>query len=45
MGTEEPAHGPLQILFVGFETTEHFRGQIVRELLDLRGRGMIRAEE
>jgi hypothetical protein len=42
MGTEEPSYGPLQILFVGFETTERFQGEIVRELLDLRGRGMIR---
>jgi hypothetical protein len=42
MNTEEPRHGPLQILLVGFETTERFRGEIARELLDLRGRGMIR---
>jgi hypothetical protein len=35
-------HGPLQIVIVGFETTENFRGDIARELLDLRGRGMIR---
>ena len=42
MNTEEPSHGPLQILLVGFETTERFRGEIARELLDLRGRGMIR---
>ena len=42
MNTEEPSHGPLQILLVGFETTERFQGEIARELLDLRGRGMIR---
>jgi hypothetical protein len=36
------SHGPLQIVIVGFETTEGFRGDIARELLDLRGRGMIR---
>jgi hypothetical protein len=42
MNTEEPSYGPLQMLLVGFETTERFRGEIVRELLDLRGRGMIR---
>jgi hypothetical protein len=42
MNTAEPGHGPLQILLVGFETTERFQGEIVRELLDLRGRGMIR---
>jgi hypothetical protein len=34
--------GPLQIVLVGFETTERFRGDIARELADLRGRGMIR---
>src|ERR1700759_869875 len=42
MNTEEPSSGPLQMLLVGFETTEHFRGEIARELLELRGRGMIR---
>jgi hypothetical protein len=42
MNTEEPSYGPLQILLVGFETTEGFRGEIARELLELRGRGMIR---
>jgi hypothetical protein len=42
MNTEEPSYGPLQILLVGFETTEHFQGEIARELLELRGRGMIR---
>jgi hypothetical protein len=34
--------GPLQIVVVGFETTERFRGEIARELAALRGRGMIR---
>jgi hypothetical protein len=42
MNTEEPSYGPLQMLLVGFETTERFRGEIARELLELRGRGMIR---
>jgi hypothetical protein len=42
MNAEEPSHGLLQILLVGFETTERFRGEIARELLELRGRGMIR---
>jgi hypothetical protein len=37
-----PAVGPLQIVLVGFETTERFRGDIARELANLRGRGMIR---
>ena len=32
----------MQIVLVGFETTEGFRGEIARELADLRGRGMIR---
>jgi hypothetical protein len=42
MDVEEPSYGPLQMLLVGFETTERFRGEIARELLELRGRGMIR---
>ena len=36
------SHGPIQIVLLGFETTERFRGEIARELADLRGRGMIR---
>ncbi len=42
MAPSEPTLGPLQLLVVGFETTEHFDGQIARELRDLRGRGLIR---
>ena len=42
MSIEDPGFGPLQIVIVGFETTERFRGEAARELLDLRGRGMIR---
>jgi hypothetical protein len=42
MAPSEPNLGPLQLLVVGFETTEHFDGQIARELRDLRGRGLIR---
>ena len=34
--------GPIQLVLLGFETTEGFRGEIARELADLRGRGMIR---
>jgi hypothetical protein len=34
--------GPLQIVLIGFETTERFRGDIARELANLRGRGIIR---
>jgi hypothetical protein len=32
----------MQIVLVGFETTDRFRGEVARELADLRGRGMIR---
>jgi hypothetical protein len=42
MAPDDPRHGPLQLLVVAFETTERFDGQIVRELRDLRGRGLIR---
>jgi hypothetical protein len=42
MATDEPDHGPLQLVIVGFESTERFDGEIARELRDLRGRGVIR---
>lgn len=42
MPPDEPGHGPLQLLVVGFETTERFDGQIAREIRYLRGRGLIR---
>jgi hypothetical protein len=42
MRIEDPGFGPLQMVIVGFETTERLRGEAARELLDLRGRGMIR---
>jgi hypothetical protein len=42
MDATEPSVGPLQLLLVGFETTERFRGHIAREILELRGRGIIR---
>ena len=42
MNDEDPTVGPLQIVLVGFETTERFRGDIARELGELRGRGMLR---
>jgi uncharacterized membrane protein len=42
MTPDEPTFGPLQLVVVGFETTERFDGQIARELRDLRGRGLIR---
>jgi hypothetical protein len=41
MTIEQPSFGPLQIVIVGFATTERFRGEAARELLDLRGRGII----
>jgi hypothetical protein len=42
VGPVDPTVGPLQIVLVGFETTERFRGEIARELGVLRGRGVIR---
>src|SRR5215212_4566752 len=42
MAPPEPSFGPLQLIVVGFETTERFDGQMARELRDLRGRGLIR---
>ena len=32
----------MQLVILGFETTERFQGEVARELLDLRGRGIIR---
>jgi hypothetical protein len=34
--------GPLQLLLIGFESTARFRGDIVHELMGLRGRGLLR---
>ena len=42
MSIDEPGTGPLQLVLVGFETTDRFRGEIAREIGSLRGRGMIR---
>lgn len=42
MSESEPSFGPLQMVVVGFETADRFRGDIVGELRELRGRGMIR---
>src|SRR3954447_2032171 len=42
MNGERASVGPVQLLILGFETAEHFRGEVARELLNLRGRGMIR---
>jgi hypothetical protein len=42
MSTDESRIGPLQIVLVGFDTTERFRGEIAREIGFLRGRGLLR---
>jgi hypothetical protein len=34
--------GPLQLVLVGFDSTERFRGDIAREIGFLRGRGLVR---
>jgi hypothetical protein len=41
MTTDEPTFGPLELVVVGFETTERFDGRIAREPRDLRGRGLV----
>jgi hypothetical protein len=42
MASDAPGFGPLQLLVVGFETTERLHGQIAAEIAELRGRGLIR---
>ena len=42
MSTDESRIGPLQIVLIGFDTTERFRGDIAREIGFLRGRGLLR---
>jgi hypothetical protein len=34
--------GPIQIIAFGFERTDQFRGEVLEELANLRGRGLIR---
>ncbi len=34
--------GPVQVLVVGFDRTDQFRGEVLEELASLRGRGLIR---
>lgn len=34
--------GPVQVIIFGFDRTDQFRGQVVEELANLRGRGLIR---
>src|SRR3954469_14685720 len=42
MRGERASIGADQLVILGFETSEHFHGEVARELLVLRGRGMIR---
>jgi hypothetical protein len=42
MAEAEPSVGPVQMIVVGFETTERFEGEIAREVLGLHGHGMVR---
>jgi uncharacterized membrane protein len=34
--------GPVQVIIFGFDRTDQFRGEVLEELANLRGRGMIR---
>jgi hypothetical protein len=34
--------GPIQVLVVGFDRTDQFRGEVIDELANLRGRGLLR---
>jgi hypothetical protein len=34
--------GPVQVIFFGFDRTDQFRGEVLEELVNLRGRGLIR---
>jgi uncharacterized membrane protein len=34
--------GPIQVIVFGFDRTDQFRGEVLAELLTLRGRGLIR---
>src|SRR4051812_44469716 len=42
MAAQDAGVGPVQLVLIGFETTERFRGETVRELAALRGHGVIR---
>jgi hypothetical protein len=42
MSGERASVGPVQLVILGFETSEDFHGEVANELLSLRGRGMIR---
>ncbi len=34
--------GPVQVIIFGFDRTDQFRGEVLEELINLRGRGLIR---
>ena len=34
--------GPIQVIVFGFERSDQFRGEVLKELATLRGRGLIR---
>ena len=34
--------GPVQVIIFGFDRTDQFRGEVLEELANLRGRGLIR---
>ena len=34
--------GPVQVIIFGFDRTDQFKGEVLEELSNLRGRGLIR---
>jgi uncharacterized membrane protein len=42
MTTENITIGPVQVIIFGFDRTDQFRGEVLKELTSLRGRGLIR---
>ena len=34
--------GPIQVIVIGFDRTDQFRGEVLDELAKLRGRGLLR---
>ena len=34
--------GPIQVIVFGFDRTDQFRGEVLEELANLRGRGLLR---
>ena len=42
MTTEKMSVGPVQVIIFGFDRTDQFRGDVLKELTSLRGRGLIR---